>query len=380
MKRLVLVGAGHAHAQVLLEWTRRPWPGVELVVVSPQALAPYSGMVPGWLAGVYRFEDIVINVPALCQRAGARWVQDELQSLDAEQQTLHLKGGQQLNYDVLSLNVGSTLRPPAVGTAQVLSLRPLVQLRESYEGLLASWARDAGHGSNEGLAPYRVTAVGGGAAGFESILAVLARLRALQPQRQVTGRLLSKGKELLPGLSSSARRAAERALQSAQVTLELQTTWNPELHGDTSANTSNLVLWATGAEAHDWQRDPQRRGSLAVSQQGFVRINAQLQSASHPNIFAVGDCAHWDTGTKPLPKAGVFAVRMGPVLTRNLHAALAGHAIETYVPQRQFLVLLATGGQHAIASRGGLGAQGRWAWRWKDHIDRGFIGRFAAPG
>ena len=375
MKRLVLVGAGHAHAQVLLEWTRRPWPGVELVVVSPQALAPYSGMVPGWLAGVYRFEDIVINVPALCQRAGARWVQEELQSLDADQQTLHLKGGQQLNYDVLSLNVGSTLRPPDAGAAQVLSLRPLAQLRESYESLLASWARDAGHGSNEGLAPYRVTAVGGGAAGFESLLAVLARLRALQPQRQVTGRLLSKGKELLPGLSSNARRAAEQALQRARVKLELQTTWNP----DRDANTSDLVLWATGAEAHGWQRNPAQRGSLAVNEQGFIRINAQLQSVSHPNIFAVGDCAHWDTGVKPLPKAGVFAVRMGPVLTGNLQAALAGRAVATYAPQRQFLVLLATGGQHAIASRGGLGAQGHWAWRWKDYIDRGFIGRFAAP-
>jgi pyridine nucleotide-disulfide oxidoreductase family protein len=384
MKRLVLVGAGHAHAQVLLEWTRRPWPGVELVVVSPQALAPYSGMVPGWLAGMYKFEDIVINFPALCQRAGVRWVQDELQSLDTKEQTLHLKGGEQLHYDVLSLNVGSTLRPPEAGAAQVLSLRPLAQLRESYEGLLSAWAHGASHGSKEALAPYLVTAVGGGAAGFESILAVLARLRALQPQRQVTGRLLSKGKELLPGLSSSARRAAERALQRAQVTLELQTTWNPERDANasatSSARTSNLLLWATGAEAHDWQRDPQRRGSLAVSQQGFIRINAQLQSASHPNIFAVGDCAHWDTGTKPLPKAGVFAVRMGPVLTRNLHAALTGQAIEPYVPQRQFLVLLATGGQHAIASRGGLGAQGRWAWRWKDHIDRGFIGRFAAQG
>ena len=375
MKRLVLVGAGHAHAQVLLEWTRRPWPGVELVVVSPQALAPYSGMVPGWLAGVYRFEDIVIDFPALCQRAGARWVQDELQSLDAEQQTLHLKGGQQLSYDVLSLNVGSTLRPPDAGAAQVLSLRPLAQLHESYEHLMTAWASDASPGQKDALAPYRVTAVGGGAAGFESVLAVLKRLRAMQPQRQVTGRLLSKGKELLPGLSSSARRAGERALHRAQVKLELQTTWKPE-H---DANASDLVLWATGAEAHDWQRDPARRGALAVNEQGFIRINAQLQSLSHPNIFAVGDCAHWDAGNKALPKAGVFAVRMGPALIGNLQAALAGQPATAYEPQRQFLVLLATGSQHAIASRGRWGAQGRWAWRWKDYIDREFIGRFTAP-
>jgi NADH dehydrogenase FAD-containing subunit len=137
------------------------------------------------------------------------------------------------------------------------------------------------------------------------------------------------------------------------------------------------VLWATGAEAHDWQRDPGRRGNLAVDGQGFVCIDAQLRSLSHPQVFAVGDCASW--ADEALPKAGVYAVRMGPVLANNLRGSLGAASAappQAYRPQRRFLALLATGDGQAIASRGPLGAEGRWAWRWKDRIDRRFLAQF----
>jgi len=137
------------------------------------------------------------------------------------------------------------------------------------------------------------------------------------------------------------------------------------------------VLWATGAEAHAWQRDPARLGSLAVSERGFVRVDPHLRSLSHPQVFAVGDCAEWAT---PLPKAGVFAVRMGPVIAHNLRAALGQGELRAYSPQSRYLVLLSTSDGRAIASRGMLGAQGRWAWRWKDYIDRRFLKRYAAAG
>lgn len=366
MRPLVLAGAGHAHAQVLLDWAQAPVPGVELVVVSPQPLAPYSGMVPGWLAGAYRHDEIVIDFPALCAAAGARWVEAEVDALDAGRRRLRLSGGEELGYELLSLNVGSTLSPPNAGTTPILAMRPLSQLRPAVETLLGRWQHDASRQS------FTVTAVGGGAAGFESLLAVLARLRGMRPDRRVHGGLVTRGTTLLPGLSGAARRAALQALKRAGVTLQLGTDWC-----DTIARSSDLVLWATGAEAQAWQRDPARRGALAVSEHGFVRVDAQLRSVSHPQVFAVGDCAD---GSSPLPKAGVYAVRMAPVLTHNLRAALGHGEMQRYRPQHQFLALLATADGRAIASRGPFGAQGRWAWRWKDRIDRRFVGRFTVPG
>ena len=365
MKRLVLAGAGHAHALVLHQWVRQPLAGVEVVVVSPEPLAPYSGMVPGWLAGEYRFDEIVVDFPPLARAAGARWVRGEIHAVDPAQRRVVLADGSELDYDVLSLNVGSTLRPPPARHAEMLPLRPLSLLRGRYEPLLERWTAD------RGTAAFTVTAVGGGAAGFEAVLGVLHRLRALRPDRDVQGRLVSRGAELLPGLAGAARRAAGRALARSGVTLQLGSGWSDVLDHD-----SDVVLWATGAEAHDWQRDPARRGDLAVDDAGFVRIDERLRSVSHPGIFAVGDCASWPG--RGLPKAGVHAVRMGPVLAGNLRAALGSgsSAFEEHRPQRQFLALLATGDGRAIASRGPFGAEGAWAWRWKDRIDRRFLEQF----
>jgi pyridine nucleotide-disulfide oxidoreductase family protein len=365
VKRLVLAGAGHAHALVLRSLARQPMRGAEVVVVSPEPLAPYSGMVPGWLAGRYRFDEITIDFPALAAAAGAQWRQGALHALDPVRHRLHLDDGSMLDYDILSLNVGSTLEPPVADHAQVLALRPLSRLHRRYDALLERWAGDSGE------RPFVVTAVGGGAAGVEALLAVIERLRGLRADRPVQGRLVTRGTELLPGLAPAARRAAGRALARAGATVHLGSGWCSRVD-----QGSDLVLWATGAEAHGWQRDPARRGALAVDAQGFVRIDPQLRSVSHPAVFATGDCASWPG--HPLPKAGVHAVRMGPVLARNLRAALgeSSSGFTTHRPQRHVLALLASGHGRAIASRGPFGAEGAWAWRWKDRIDRRFLASF----
>ena len=364
MKRLVLIGAGHAHAQVLKDWITRPVPGTELVVVSPTALAPYSGMVPGWLAGIYRFDEICIDFAALATAAGAQLVIDELAAMDPNRRRVQLRSGASFDYDVLSLNVGSTLSPPAraQGGARVLSLRPLAGLRKSWDALLAD------PGITESDAPLQVTAVGGGAAGVEAVLAAVVRLRALWPGRPVRGTLLTRGDALLPGMAPAAGRRARAALAAAGVTTQLGTAYN-----DSAASSCDLLLWATGADAHAWQHDC----GLAVGPTGFIRVDERLRSVSHPQVHAVGDCAEWAV---PLPKAGVYAVRMGPVLSRNLRAALGAGAAVAYVPQRRFLALLATADGSAIASWGRWSVRGRWIWRWKDRIDRGFVRRFAVTG
>lgn len=360
MKRLLLLGAGHAHAQVLRDWIAAPLPGVELVLVSPSAQAPYSGMVPGWLAGVHGYDEICIDFEALARAAEARLVIDTLAGLDPNRRSVHLASGTQLGYDLLSLNVGSTLNPPTPrGSTRVLALRPLGGLRVAWEALLGELASGP---SDQALT---VTAVGGGAAGVETLLAVLARLCSLQPLRTVHGMLISRGTALLPGLAPRAAGAALAALASAGVTVQLGAAY-----ADTVAPASDLLLWAVGAEAHAWQRDC----GLAVNAHGLIRIDGQLRSISHPRVYAVGDCAD---SAEPVPKAGVHAVRMGPVLSHNLRAALGvGTAVE-HRAQPRVLALLSTADGCAIGSWGHWSVRGSWVGRWKDHIDRRFLRRFA---
>lgn len=366
MQQLLLIGGGHAHAQVLRDWISAPVPGVAVTLVSPSPLAPYSGMVPGWLGGTYRYEEICIDLVPLCRAAGVRLIVGEVAALNAASRQVHLQSGQALGYDVLSLNIGSTLHPPAEAGTTVLSLRPLGALRHAWEATLQrlqGW---------DVAVPLRVTAVGGGAAGAEALLAVCARLRQERPGLILAPRLVTRGPDLLTRLATGAAGALRAALRDAGVQVQTRTPFDAAM-----AQGSDLLLWATGAQAHTWPE----AGGLAVDAGGFVQIDPQLRSVSHPAVFAVGDCAGW---AQPLPKAGVFAVRMGPVLSRNLRAALTGQALEPYAPQRSHLVLLATGDGRAIATRGAWALHGRWLgptlWRWKDRIDRRFIARFAVDG
>lgn len=364
-RHLLLAGGGHTHALALEAWARQPLPAdVQVTLVSPEPLAAYSGMVPGWLAGFYRFEEAAIDLPRLCSLRGARWLRGEVTALRPEARELQLASGESLRYDLLSLNVGSTLTAPAPSSGAILPVRPLSRLR-------ATWPLWRGRFASVPDRPLRVAAVGGGAAGFEALLGALAALRADAPQRVIEAQLVTRSPTLLPGIAVGARRAASRALARAGVTLVAGC-------DDAAAAVSgqDLVLWATGAEAHLWQRNATRRGGLAVDDNGFVMIADTLQSTSHDSVFACGDCAGWPGG---LPKAGVFAVRQAPVLAHNLRASLRNEPLQPYVPQRQFLMLLATGDGRAIAARGPFAAQGAWAWRWKDRIDRRFMSQFPQP-
>lgn len=364
MKRLVLLGGGHTHAQVLLDLIRAPIKGLDLIMVAPQRGAPYSGMVPGWLAGHYGFEELIIDIAGLCRAAGGQFIEDEMQALDPDRRVVVLGSGSTLDYEILSLNVGSTLDAPETNHARVLPLRPLAGLKPRWESFLREWQmRDRER-------PLMITAMGAGAAGFEALLAVLHRLRSVEPRAAVDGAIVTRGTTLLGGMAPAAVKAGYAALARARVTVQLATRWCERID-----DGSDLLLWATGGVAHAWQRTLERRGRLAVGVNGFIRVDRHLQSVSHDNIFAAGDCAEWP---EALPKAGVYAVRMGPVLARNLRSACGyGHSIE-FVPQRSFLALLATGERRAIASRGRWGAEGRWLWLLKDRIDRKFIRRFAA--
>lgn len=337
-------------------------PDVELVLVDPQPRAMYSGMVPGWLAGHHSVDDLSIDLQVLAKAAGARWLPTAVVGLDADRRRLTLADGSTLDGDVLSLNIGSTLIPPAAApNGRLLSLRPLSALVTAWPQLLADpWLR-------EDASPLAVTMVGGGAAGVESLLAVCARLRSELPQRPLLPRLITRSAGLLPAMAPRAGRLTAEAMVAAGVQLQFATDARQVL--GQPGPYPGLLLWAAGAQAHDWPR----HSGLSCNEQGFVRIDAQLRSRSHPGIFAVGDGCSFEPA---LPKAGVYAVRMGPVLAENLRAALSGGQTQAYRPQRRYLALLTLSDGRAVAVRGDWALSGRWAQRWKDHIDRRFVSRF----
>lgn len=309
-QRLVLVGTGHAHAQVLKAWAQTLRPEVDLVVVSHRALAPYPGMVPGWLSDAYRFNEIVIDFLRLCEQAGARWVNADLEGVDPQRQNLTLIDGACLRYDWLSLDVGSTGVPSSgVFRAHVLPMRPLADLRDRYEPLLSHWRSDTGH------QPSRIVVLGGGAAGFESLMAVLRRQRDERPDRVVQVSLMTRSLHVLAGYPAAC--AVPYVPCARQMSM---CNWRP--HG--AIRSAKAAIGCSGPQARSHtpgKTIPHAGADWRSASKGYAQIDAHLPSVSHPNIFAVGDCAQW---AQPLHKVGVCAVRMGPVLEHNHQDALGG--------------------------------------------------------
>jgi pyridine nucleotide-disulfide oxidoreductase family protein len=341
VKRVLLIGAGHAHLVVLRELARRPLYGARITLVTPRFRQAYSGMLPGILAGHYRRAEAEIDVAALAERGYVELVQGAVARLDAQQKTAHLEGGERIGYELASLNVGSRVDASLPGAEHALAVKP-------YDAFLAQ-LRIA----------ERVAIVGAGVAGAE--LAMALRHRGAQVTLYADR----------PGLSHRVvaqlrRRKVDYRLGMPVTAIEP----GPVLIAGTARQEFDLALLATGAAPLDW---PGRSG-LATDERGFVLVGATLQSLSHPEVFAVGDCA--TLRAAPHPKAGVYAVRHGEALLANLRRMVAGAPPGPYVPQKSALALVSCGARYAIAERGAWSAQGRWVWWWKNRIDRRWVASF----
>jgi selenide,water dikinase len=366
-RRLLLLGGGHAQCAVLADFAQRPLPGVELLLVSPNRHAVYSGMVPGWIAGDYTFDQCRIDLALLAERAGARLVQARAVSLDADAHRVELDSGECLDYDLLSLDVGSAAAVAGIeGAAHAVTLRPIEELEPALLRLEAQ-ARQGGL--------RRMVVVGGGAAGVESVLALNHRLSTLSARRMEVC-LLADTPCLLSGHAQRARALVRDELDRQGIVVRLAAMVQAvESQGVRLASgeqvAADAVILATGAAPHDWLA----ASRLALDERGFVAVDDSLRSVSHPEVFGAGDAV--TTIAHPRPKAGVFAVRHGPVLARNLRQALSGGDPRPHISPERALAIFNTGGRRAIAAWGGLAAGGAWVWHWKDWLDRRFMRRYA---
>ncbi|WP_108125703.1 selenide, water dikinase SelD [Saccharospirillum mangrovi] len=363
---LVLVGGGHTHALLLRRLAMKPLPGVRVTLVSDLSVAPYSGMLPGLVAGHYSADDIHIDLNRLCRWAGIRFIQARCIGLDANNKRIQLDGQPDLAFDTLSIDTGATPDLSVPGARDfAVGVKPVSQFHAKWQTLI----NQAEHGGHWGV-------VGGGSAGVELVLAMAHRLGSDSP---VKLHLVYNGERILPGAPARVVRAAQAALDAYGIerhpTFRVARVLADGLVANNGQTLSlDQTLWCTSAAAPDW---PKTSG-LDLADNGFIAVNRYLQSTSHPDIFAAGDVA--EMTFDPRPKAGVYAVRQAPFLYANLKRAVTGQPLQPMRLQRRFLSLLSLGGQHAVGHRGGFVVSGAWVWRWKDHIDRAFMARFQNLG
>lgn len=333
--RLVLVGGGHSHAIALRQFGLHPVANVEITLISEAEQTPYSGMLPGHVAGLYSYEECHIDLRSLCKFAGARFVIDRAIALNLEQRRVF--GSQtEVEFDVLSIDIGST--PMMPDGAEGIGAKPIADF-------LQWWERFDGD---------RLAIVGGGTGSVELALNMQSRMPNLE--------IHLFHRALLPTHNAWVQREFEQILTQRGI----------HLHSGQVIQKTNCdaTVWVTHAAAASWIRS----SGLVVNESGFILVNDFLQSVSHPEVFAAGDIAtmiHYDR-----PKAGVFAVRQGEPLFQNLCAVLQNRPMKSYRPQKRYLSLIGTGDGSAVASYGGLGWRSRGLWRMKEFIDRAFMRQF----
>lgn len=365
VRRLVLVGGGHAHLSVLRALAREKLTGVEVVLVTPASLQNYSGMLPGWMAGHYFRAQCQIDLQPLAQTAHVHMVVERIAGMDADRRRVSLPDGRHIEYDLLSLDVGSEIDLSWLEMAgdKLLPIKPLDGFFEAWPRILAI-AQDKPN--------YRLVVVGGGAAGVELALAA----RHAFARADIGGRvdLVTSEAGLLVGHATGVQRRIARILANAGVFVHHLRAVGAEdgvMLSDGTLLPADCVIAATGARAPVWLQ----LSRLMLDENEYIAVDGHHRSLSHPNVFAAGDvCARQDLA---VARSGVHAVHAGPVLAANLLATLKGGQLATYRPRRRSLYLLACGPQYAIASWGCFSAEGEWVWRWKDRIDRRFIERFS---
>ncbi len=368
IKDIVLLGGGHSHIAVLKAFGMRPLPGVRLTLISRELETPYSGMLPGLVAEHYTFEQTHIDLTPLARFAGARFFCGSVTGIDVEAGTVHPGNRPPVRFDILSINTGSTpsthLTPGAAGN--VVPVKPIGQFLNQWTALLERVSEREG--------PVRIGVVGGGAGGVELSLAVQHAFTQRFPETPLTLELLTDD-DILSSHPVSVARRFRRLFGERGIVIRAGTRVAKVMPGhvlDTSGNefAYDEILWVTQASPPGWLKDT----GLELDERGFVLVNDYLQSVSHPNIFATGDVATMKN--HPRPKAGVFAVRQGPPLTRNLRRLALKDPLVRYRPQKRFLTLISTGDRYAVAARGRWSTEGHWAWRWKHWIDMRFMRRF----
>ncbi len=374
LKDLVLVGGGHAHVTVLKKFAMRPVPGVRITLICRDLQAPYSGMLPGYIAGHYTFDEAHIDLAPLSRFAGARFFHDEVVGLDTDNKRLICSDRPDVSYDVLSINVGSAPDVSAVpgAAANVTPVKPIDGFVDNWNSLCERILLRQG-----GL---RVGIVGAGAGGVELTLAVQYRLKKLLAGKWADNaspefHLFADADDVLTTHNRFVRAKFRRVLTERKINVHTRhKVIEVRPGGLQCANGATFeldeILWVTMARAQAW---PAKAG-LDVDEQGFIKVNNTLESVSHPDIFAAGDIAH--VVNHPRPKSGVFAVRQGPPLSLNVRRKLLGRPLKPFFPQREFLSLISTGDKYAIASRSWWALEGRWVWNWKDWIDRRFMHKF----
>lgn len=358
-KRLVLVGGGHVHLYIIKQIISKGLPGVEVVVISPSLYQYYSGMVSGFVEGIYELADLRIDVKALATLAKCTFIKHRVADVYPFKKVVRMENGSELKYDAISFDIGSLTAHTNIPGVKDFA----TSIKPNY---FFPQVREIMHQAEEPVV------VGGGIAGVEMALALQAWRINNNKRDPVT--LLSSG-TLLNNKKVKVRNKIRQLVneKGIQIYENQRVEEITEQHIRTKIKLFDYdqVLWLTGPKASPLFD----QAGLPTDEQGFLLVNSNLQVPDHPSIFGAGDCITIDNNLR-LPKNGVYAIKQAPILWDNLKSFLNQQKLKPFKSQTHFLSILSTGNRKGFLMYGEFVASGSFAWYLKHKIDKNYINSF----
>ncbi|MGB6064634.1 MAG: FAD-dependent oxidoreductase [Desulfomonilaceae bacterium] len=367
-KHLVFVGGGHAHLTSLVNIQDYIKLGHRVSLISPVTHHYYSGMGPGLLAGIYRPEEVRFHIKKLVEDRGAAFVKGHVVRVDADKRLLVLDSGDEVAYDVVSFNTGSSVPLDRINDnpTNVYTVKPIVNLLKARKVILDKIRTGV----------PRLLVVGGGPAGVELSGNVWRLVRDNGGKAEIT---LVSGRSLLSSFPDKVHNLAisslnQRDIEVVEGVQVSRFSAGEAVLADGRRIPYDVAFAALGVKPSGIFTE----SGLPSGDDGGLLVNEHLQSVAHPEIFGGGDCVSLQGST--LDKVGVYAVRQNPVLHHNLLASLSGKPLETFKPQQFYLLIFNLGDGTGIFVRKSWVWSGRFAFRFKDYLDRSFMRKFQVSG
>ncbi len=370
---IILIGGGHSHSIFLKKFGMSSNPKLKITLISPDSLTPYSGMIPGYLSGEYTEEECHIDLRHLCNFSGSRFIKDAVYNIDTKNRYVFCNSTPPIYYDILSLDIGITPDTKNIDISEIIvPVKPISKFTSKMNNFVEVIDK---------ISNPKMCIIGGGAGGIEIAFSLREKFEKIGIKIEII--IIHKGSKIVESYTNSVRKRILKTLKSKNIQLILNEKVSKVLKKQGKSNLSllhcesgyiyesNFTIFTTQATPPQWLEST----NLKKDKNGFILVNTFLQSLSNPEIFATGDIASIENYN--LEKSGVYAVRQGSILYKNLIAFTQGKSLKNYAPQKHFLSLLSTGDKRAISKRNiiSLGPS-NYIWRWKDFIDKKFMKSF----
>lgn len=358
---LVLIGGGHSHLSVLMKLSKRPINGNRITLITNEIDTPYSGMIPGYIEGIYSWRDSHIDLYRLCLKLNVRFIHAEVERVSAYEKEIYFKDRPKIKFDVLSINTGiqSNNREIKGAAKYCLPVKPISKLTNNFLNKITNFKS--------------IAFIGGGAGSVELALAIKKRFLNINQDIKIT--IITGKRGLLSTFPQKTKLTSLKTLEKFKIDIieykrVLEVKPKQIILSDKSLLKIDKAILSTNSMTPKWLA----KSDILLTKDNYILVNKSFQT-NYKYVFASGDVI--DFNNQNLKKAGVFAVRSGKPLAINIRKFILGKKLVEYKFNKNYLALIGTSKRSAIATKYNLTFNSRFFFYLKKYIDQNFIKKFS---